>query len=127
MSTTHVPLAPRFDALRAFGRGVVLVWAGFWVGFSLLSGVGELPSEGLGAFISHLIPALLIGLSALVGWQGRITGALALLGMAAGLGFVYAGAQPLVKWLLLLPPVLAALCLLASCLLARGRKLPATH
>lgn len=100
--------------LTRAGRGLAVLWAGWWTLFGLTVGVGE--GHGLVAVAVHtVLPGTVFFVPVVMAWRWRPWGAVALLGMGEWMVLSYPFARTLEGFLLLgLPPMAAAGLLLAA-------------
>lgn len=107
----QIPLGTTFW-LRVLARGVVVVWALFWIWFNVMSAFGELGTDGLGGTLGHLGLAAVVLATGVLAWRWEGVGGLALLLLAAAMVWVFRGMSWQTAMLLVGPPVLAGLSLL---------------
>jgi len=93
------------------GRIVLTVWAAFWIWFNVAAGIGEMSELGPIALLPHgLMAAVILG-ACVVAWRWRLVGGILLLALAALFAGVFGFG---VAAILLAPPTLAGLLLIAS-------------
>ena len=92
---------------RNLGRGLALVWAGWWTAFGLGSGIGE-GQDWLGVLLHMIVPGLIFLASAIVAWRREAPGGVLLIAEGLLSLFYYPFARtPLGLATLALPPIVA--------------------
>jgi len=102
-------------ATRWIARGLLLLWAAFWLFFNIASGIAELPGLGGEALTGHLITAGVVLITFLAAWRWDLAGGLMLLVLAVAVFLLfrlYLARQLLVLLTLALPMVIAGVLLL---------------
>jgi len=103
-----------FKWIRNTGRALAILWAGLWLLFGMLSGVGE-GLDPVGIFMHTAVPGLIFLAAALIAWRWELAGGILLFieGLATLSIFGFAR-TPEGFLLLVLPPFVAGGLFLAD-------------
>ena len=104
------------------GRGLLLLWAGFWLWFNLASGISEMPVHGWGALAGHLVTAGVMTGFGVLAWLYPRVGGLGLFLLAGAMAWFFHPTLAVAAILVLPPVVIGTLLLLAR----RGSTAPLT-
>jgi hypothetical protein len=65
--------------VRWIARGILILWAAWWIFFSVASGIAEMPDLGMMALLTHLMMPVEILLTLYVAWRWELAGGILLL------------------------------------------------
>lgn len=113
--------------LRNIARLVAVVWAGWWLVFRLLSGIGE-GLDGLGIVMHTLVPGGIFLLITAIAWRWEFIGGslLVVIGLATFQYYPFAGSLP-GALTLSFPPMLAGYLLLWDSIRPHRPSTPPRH
>jgi hypothetical protein len=106
----------RTIVVRWIARGILLAWAGWWIFFSIASGIAEMPDLGMMALLAHLMVPAEILITLYVAWRWELVGGILLLLEVVFAWFFFDLHEPkalFVALALALPAALAGVLLIA--------------